>query len=244
MTRARFAAAALALTGVAPLAAGCKSKKETTVVVFDARPASESAADVEAKDVLKVLGTMYPAVCDSTAATRSWLACRDSEKGYGLVFRCAENSLSAARGALAGLKPTTTEHGACGEEIKKASLELLNTAPNLFSDIMKWLEVHHAKLTAALVMDTLGDACRKTKELCADEPHDWQDQYRPMRLSKVDSIECTNKLLRCGEKPEAECWPRAIAPRLGIACPPAQNRTGTGPDDLLWVRETGTPLAR
>ena len=121
---------------------------------------------------------------------------------------------------------------------------MLNTTPKYFAELIRWMQSNHDALTPQLAKMSLGEACRTERQLCAGEPHDYDDAYRAMRLHNIDAIECTTKLFRCGQKDTMDCFLGSVAPRLGVACAGTGNRTGASPDDLLYVRETGTPLAR
>jgi hypothetical protein len=160
------------------------------------------------------------------------------------VYGCAEKGLRESRAALNGLRPSTTTHAECGEEINKAAIAMLNATPRFFADVTRWLQEQHDVILPILQKMPLGEACRTTKDLCAREPHDYYDTYKAMRLHGIDAIECTTKIFRCGQKDAMDCWLGNVAPRLGVACPGTANRTGASPDDLLYVRETGTPIAR
>src|SRR5262249_3688707 len=130
------------------------------------------------------------------------------------------------------------------DEFEKTSVAFLNAAPAFLGDVVKWLRLNSGRLIPELAVKPLGEACRDKPALCATEPHDYDKAYDATRVSRIDTLECTAKLFRCGQSEAPDCWPGNIAPRIGVACAGTQNRAGSGPDDLLYVRATGTPLAR
>jgi hypothetical protein len=243
MTRRGLWAILPACLAIVVIATGCK-KPKPVVVPFDAAPPPESPADVDAKDVVSVLVSVYPPVCEADAASRTWAACREGTRGYPALYACAAKALRDSRAALASLRPSTKKHSECGETIEKTSVDLLNAAPRYFGDVVRWLEQKHGMLAISLSSKSLVDACRAKAEVCAGEPHDWDDAYKAMRTRNVDGIECTAQLFRCGRREDMDCWVSGLAPRLGVACPPTENRSGGGPDDLLYVRASGTPIGR
>ena len=115
--------AALAVTLLVVFGTSCKKKRAPIEIEAGPLP-PESAADIEAKDAVSVIVSTYPAVCDVEAANRAWALCRDTASGYGGLYGCAEKSLRDARAALTGLRASTMEHGACGEQIRKTSVDL------------------------------------------------------------------------------------------------------------------------
>jgi hypothetical protein len=245
MTRPfRRAAVASALLLVLVGASSCKKKEKKPLEIEAGPPPVESTADVDAKETVKVIVATYPVTCDAGAATRAWTACREVGGGYGKVYSCAEKCLRDARTALAGLRPSPQLQSECANEIEKAAVTMLNATPKFFTDITKWLAAHHDALVEALLTMPLGEACRSTKGLCDGEPHDYDDAYKSMRMHGIDSIECTTKLFKCGQNDAMDCFLSSVVPRLGVACAGTANRSGATPDDLLYVRETGTPLAR
>ncbi len=223
------------------LAGGCKKKQ---VSLVEAGKPPEGAADLDAKDTVSVIVASYPVICDADAAVRAWGSCRESASGYGAVYGCAEKGSRDARMALSSLRASAGTHGACGEEVQNAAVDLLNATPKFFSDLIKWMREHHEHLAPALTKMSLGEACRAAKGLCAGEPHDYDDAYRAMRIHRVNTLECTAQIFRCGHSKAMDCWLGSVVPRLGVACSGTPNRTGASPDDLLYVRETGTPIAR
>lgn len=243
MRRSRRAAIAGALLVFAVVAVGCKKKK--VPIEIEAGPAlPEATADVEAKETVATIVSVYPVACDSDAAGRAWTACREAGGGYGKLYSCAEKGQRDTKAALAMLRPSTGHTSACADEIDKTAVALLNAAPRFFADELKWLQEKHEALVPVLEKMALGEACRTQKELCAGEPHDWDDAYKAMRMHALDTIECTTKIFKCGTKDSMDCWLSNVVPRLGVACAGTANRTGSSPEDLLYVRETGLPIAR
>ncbi len=243
MRRPWRCAAAMGALLLVVVPAGCK-KERRPLEIEAGPPPVESTADIDAKETLKVIVARYPLTCDASAASRGWTACREASGGYGKVYTCAEKALRESRAALTSLRASTEHHAACAEQIDKAAVAMLNTTPKFFADVSKWLAERHDALVPALEKMPLGEACRASKDLCVGEPHDYDDAYRAMRMHEIDSIECTTRVFRCGQKDAMDCWVSNVVPRLGVACPGTANRSGTTPDDLLYVRETGTPLAR
>lgn len=251
MTRARHAAASLAPAAiVCALAlalfgggAGCKRDRKP-IEIEAGPPLPEATADLDAKETLKVIVSRYPLACDASAASRTWTSCRESGSGYGKVYACAERALRESRAALSNLQPSKDHHAACANEVDKAAVAMLNATPKFFADVTQWLQAHHDALVTALEKMPLGEACRASKTLCAKEPHDYDDAYKTMRMHEVDTIQCTNTMFRCGQKDNADCWLANVVTRVGVACQGVGNRAGATPDDLIYVRETGTPLAR
>ncbi len=226
------------------LVVGCRKKEKRPLEIEAGPPQAEATADVDAKETVQVIVSVYPVTCDASAAARGWTACREASGGYGKVYSCAEKALRESRGALASLRPSTPRHAACADQVDKAAVTMLNTTPQFFSDVTTWLQENHDALAKALETMPLGEACRASKDLCAREPHDYDDVYKAMRMHSLDMIECTTTLFRCGQKDAMDCWLGNVVPRLGVACAGTANRTGATPDDLLYVRETGTPIAR
>jgi hypothetical protein len=229
---------------VLALAFGCKKKKKDAPVVVEAGVYTEDSADVEAKQTLQVVTRVYPLLCDANAAAQSWTKCREEARGFTAVKACAEKTTRAAKNALAGLRPSGESHGECADDLEKASVALLNTTPAFLGDVVKWINLNAEALIPELAVKPLGEACRDKPDLCKTEPHDYDDAYRAMRINRIDTLDCTAKIFRCGESQAPDCWPANIAPRIGVACAGTPNRGGSGPDDLLYVRATGTPLAK
>jgi hypothetical protein len=233
-----------ALVVVLVPAAACKKKEKRPLEIEAGPPPVEATADLDAKETVQVIVARYPLACDASAASRGWNACREASGGYGKVYSCAEKGLRESRAALQSLRASTDHRAACAEEIDKATVAMLNATPKFFADISAWLAGHHDALVVALEKMPLGEACRASKDLCNGEPHDYDDAYKAIRMHDIDMLDCTTKLFRCGQKDTMDCWLANVAPRLGVACPGTANRSGASPDDLLYVRETGTPLAR
>jgi hypothetical protein len=228
---------------VVALIVGCRKKKSPTIEV-EAGVYTEDAADVEAKETLKVVTRLYPLLCDADAALRNWTKCREEARGFPAVKACAERTTREAKTALAGLRPSAESPGECAEQLEKASIALLNAVPTFLGDEVKWINLNAEALIPELAVKPLGEACRDTASLCATEPHDYDNAYAATRMNRVDTLDCTAKIFRCGQSQAPDCWPGSIAPRIGVACAGTPNRGGSGPDDLLYVRTTGTPLAR
>ena len=240
----RAALGAVVSLVVLVVSAGCKKKEKRPLEIEAGPPPVEATADLDAKETLQVIVSRYPLACDASAALRGWNACREASGGYGKVYTCAEKALRESRSALQSLRASTEHHAECAAEIDKATVAMLNATPKFFADVSAWLAQHHDALVTALEKAPLGEACRESKELCVGEPHDYDDTYKAMRMHDIDMLDCTTKLLRCGQKNTMDCWLANVAPRLGVACPGTPNRSGSSPDDLLYVLETGTPLAR
>jgi hypothetical protein len=223
--------------------AACKKKREP-IEIEAGPPLPESTADIDAKETVKTIVAVYPLACDSSTSSRAWNACREASGGYGKVYSCAEKGLRDARAALTNLRPSNDLKSACAQEVEKGAIAMLNATPKFFQDVIKWLQEKHDPLLTALSTMPLGEACRSSKDLCTGEPHDYDDAYKAMRMHDLDTMECTNRMFKCGQKDLNDCWLANVAPRLGVACAGTANRTGASPDDLLYVKETGTPIAR
>jgi hypothetical protein len=226
---------------VVALIAGCRKKSPPLAV--EAGVYVEDPADLEAKDTLLVLTRVYPPLCDGNAALQKWAKCREEARGFAAVKGCAERTTREAQNALAGLRAAAGSHGECADTLEKASVAFLNSVPAFLGEEVKWLNLHADALIPELAEKPLGEACRDKPPLCAGEPHDYDDAYAATRINRIETLTCTTKIFRCGQNQAPDCWPSNIAPRVGVACPGTPNRTGAGPDDLLFVRATGTPLA-
>jgi hypothetical protein len=240
----RRAAALGALFFLCVAVAGCKKKEKLPLEIEAGPPPVEATADIDAKETIQMIVARYPLTCDASAASRGWAACREASGGYGKVYNCAEKALRESRTALTSLRASTEHRAACAQEIDKAAVAMLNTTPKFFSDVSKWLAERHDALVPALESSPLGEACRASKDLCAGEPHDYDDTYKAMRMHEIDMLDCTTKLFKCGQTDAMDCWVANVVTRLGVACSGTPNRSGSSPEDLLYVRETGTPIAR
>jgi hypothetical protein len=225
------------------LAVSCRRKRAPTITI-EAGTYTEDAADVEARQVVRMVTRVYPLVCDSNAALHRWATCREGARGFTAVRACAERAAREAKTALGGLRPSADSSGDCTDAIEKTGVAFLNTAPTFLEDVVKWLNLRSDTLIPELAVKPLGEACRDRPAVCAGEPHDYDDAYSATRMNRIDTLDCTAKIFRCGQSQAPDCWPANIAPRIGVACAGTPNRAGASADDLLYVRATGTPLAR
>lgn len=202
--------------------------------------ATRAPADEDADETIAVLRALQPLVCEAHGAEWAWATCHDETQGYDHVLSCLDKSARDARAAADRFKAVGAK-ASCASSTESASAEVIKLTPVFLEAELAWLKSKKGALAGRLASKSLSDACYE-EPACKDKPSQFDDRWKDMSLLKLNSLECTKTLFRCGTQSDNACVLAKILPRLGLMCKASDNRTGSAPQDALFVRATGRKL--